>query len=239
MIAFGCPRCGAGAVYQPEESGIQCRFCGAQYTVAACPYCHASTLFAASAPSSYVFCRACGSSAKFRKWRPSTFAQIAVQVPQWASKLYGTNAAQREADPQRRRVNGSILSLTGVSGIATGGCTVVFDPTYVVVLLGTEPNVFGIPYKDVNALQIAGRGAFTTASGGGWVGGAFIPADLEIAGTAKALFTSYALTTVLNKLTTIKQHHIETIIHLSWTTGSLTGSSNLSGQCLVRVSACR
>ena len=38
--------------------------------------------------------------------------------------------------------------------------------------------------------------------------------------------TSYALTTVLNKLTTTKQHHIETIIHLSWATGSITFLNN-------------
>jgi hypothetical protein len=117
------------------------------------------------------------------------------------------------SDPGRRRIDGSILSLTGVSGIATGGCTLIFDRESVTVMIGNESNQLRLNYSDVTSLQITGRGELVTTSGGGWMGGGF---------GARGIIEGVALSTVLNKLTTTKTHHIETIVNLNWNSGSVT-----------------
>jgi Protein of unknown function (DUF2510) len=112
-----------------------------------------------------------------------------------------------------RRIDGSILSVTGVYGIATGLCSIIFERDSVVVMLGDASNLRRLNYPDITALQIAGRGAVVTTSGGGWMGGGF---------GAGGILEGVALATVLNALTTTRAHHIETIIHLNWHSGSLT-----------------
>jgi Protein of unknown function (DUF2510) len=114
-------------------------------------------------------------------------------------------------DDGRRQIVGSILSLTGVSGIATGQCAVSFERESVIVTFGY--NQLRLDYSDVTSLQLAGRGAFVTKSGGGWMGGGF---------GAQGMIEGFALATVLNALTTTTKYHIETIVHLNWHSGSLT-----------------
>ena len=43
-----------------------------------------------------------------------------------------------------------------------------------------------------------------------------------IENAAKSVLTGVVLSAVMNKLTTIKKHQIETIVHLAWTSGSIT-----------------
>jgi hypothetical protein len=88
-----------------------------------------------------------------------------------------------------------------------------FDCEFVTVRIGNVSNQRRLNYSDIASLQIAGRGEFVTTSGGGWMGGGF-----GLGGIAEGI----ALATVLNALTTIKHHHIETIFHLNWNSGSVT-----------------
>jgi hypothetical protein len=60
-----------------------------------------------------------------------------------------------------------------------------------------------------------------TTSGGGWTGGGFFP-TAGIENAAKAVFEGVVISAVLNKLTIIKKHHIEAIVHLAWNAGSIT-----------------
>jgi hypothetical protein len=117
------------------------------------------------------------------------------------------------SDPVRRCVAGTILSLAGVSGIATGECSVIFDHDSVIVAIGDAYNQRRLNYSDITSLQFAGRGAFETTSGGGWVGGGF---------GATGMIEGLGLATILNALTTRKHHHIETIVNLNWNSGSVT-----------------
>jgi hypothetical protein len=105
------------------------------------------------------------------------------------------------------------LSLEGISGIASGGCTIFFDPESILVFLGNQTNHFRLEYSDVTSLQFAGRGALETVSGGGWSGGGF---------GLGGMLQGVALATILNALTTTTKQSIETIIHLNWGTGSLS-----------------
>ncbi len=43
-----------------------------------------------------------------------------------------------------------------------------------------------------------------------------------IENAAKSVLTGVVLSAVMNKLTTIKKHQIETIVHLAWASGSVT-----------------
>jgi hypothetical protein len=112
-----------------------------------------------------------------------------------------------------RWIGGSILSVTGISGIATGECLVIFDRDSVTLLIGNESNQLRLNYSDITSHQIAGRGEFVTTSGGGWWGGGFGP---------KGILEGVALATVMNALTTRTQHHIETVVHLNCNAGSVT-----------------
>jgi hypothetical protein len=132
---------------------------------------------------------------------------------EWILDLYGMRTGEVMSDPGRRGIKGSILSLTGVSGIATGGCSVIFDRESVVALLGVESNQLRLDYSEVTSLQVAGRGEFVTTSGGGWMGGGF---------GSRGIIEGIALATVANALTTTKRHQIETIVNLNWNSGSLT-----------------
>lgn len=110
------------------------------------------------------------------------------------------------------RIDGSVLAVTGVFGIATGLCSIIFEPEFVVVMLGDASNMRRLNYSDISSLQIAGRGSFVTTSGGGWTGGGF---------GGKGILEGVAFATVMNALTTRRKHHIETIVHLTWHSGSL------------------
>lgn len=130
------------------------------------------------------------------------------------------------------RVDGLILSVTGLSGLTVGLCTVTFDRELVTLVIGNSPAQVRLQYSDITSLQAGGRGDVVTTSGGGWTAGAIFPADLGgrgsnptagIENAAAAVFESVVITTVLNKLTTIKKHRIETIFHLAWAaSGSVT-----------------
>jgi hypothetical protein len=145
--------------------------------------------------------------------------------------LYGESGGEALPNTSRLRIDGLILSVTGLSGLATGGCTVIFDQDSVTVMLGNASNQVRLHYSDITSLQVAGRGDVVTTSGGGWMGGGFFPADMGgrdfnptagIENAAKAVFEGVVISAILNKLTTIKKHHRETIVHLNWNSGSVT-----------------
>jgi hypothetical protein len=117
--------------------------------------------------------------------------------------------AEAVSDPERRRIDGSILSMVGVSGMANGECTVLFDRDSAVVMIGDASHRRRLHYSEINSLQNGGRGdvVTTTTSGTKWAGGGFGPAGIV---------EGVVLSKVLNSLTstTTQHHHIETIFHL-------------------------
>jgi hypothetical protein len=99
---------------------------------------------------------------------------------------------------------------------------VLFDRDAVKVVLGRASQI-RIDYSEITSLPITGRGTFATMSGGGWTAGAIFPSGLNaLPGAAAALFESAVLSAILNKLTTMTTHHVETILHLQWRGGSIT-----------------
>jgi hypothetical protein len=141
-------------------------------------------------------------------------------------------AADGLAPGQPIQIQGSLLAVAGLSGLSVGASTIVFYPDgQVIVTLGPADRQLRLRYSDITTLQVGGRGDMVTTSGGGWSGGGIFSADLRgsnfnplggIENAAKSVLTGVVLSAVMNKLTTIKKHQIETIVHLAWASGSIT-----------------
>ena len=214
-IAGACQRCGAGGVHEPTSSDTVCSSCGGVTSYRRCRRCKKALIFPPRLTDPGINgwkCLGCGRQGRRQSWPAAPISELAA-ASTWALGLYGQHIGEVTSDPGRRHIVGSILSVTGVSGIATGGCTVIFDCESVTVMLGNASNPLRLNYSDVTLLQIAGRGAFVTTSGGGWIGGGF---------GATGIIEGVALATALNALTTRTQQHIESIVHLKWSTGSAT-----------------
>lgn len=213
-IAVDCGRCGAGGLAEPTASDVTCSACGGVTAYRRCPWCKKLVILQPKLTQPDIKswkCLSCRTQGKRRYWRTAPVCDF--PRAQWILDLYGERVGEALSAPDRRRVDGSILSVSGISGIATGGFTVIFDPETVIVMIGNVSNQLRLNYSDVTSLQIAGRGGFVTTSGGGWMGGGF---------GAKGIIEGVALATALNALTTRRQQRIESIIHFNWNTGSAT-----------------
>jgi hypothetical protein len=89
------------------------------------------------------------------------------RTPPWAVDLHGQDVAQALADPERRRIHGSILSVTTqTSGMTSGACMLCFERNHVIVLRGNVSNPLIIPYAEPGSLHVGGRGDVVTKTGG-------------------------------------------------------------------------
>jgi hypothetical protein len=213
-LARSCDICGAGSVVGVTASDWQCHACGAWTSYRWCPHCKDRVVIPPTLTGPNVTswkCIRCGNQARRDYWPAASIFEFAPS--HWGLSLYGERVGEAMSDPGRRRIVGTILSVTGVSGIATGACSVIFDQESVILAIGDHYNQRRLDYSDINSLQVAGRGAFVTTSGGGWTGGGF---------GAKGIIEGLGLATVLNALTTRQQHHIETIVYLNWNSGNVT-----------------
>jgi hypothetical protein len=216
LVALGCDVCGAGNVVGPTASDWQCHACGAWTSYKRCPRCKDPISFPSEMTDPNVTswkCPRCGHWPRQNGWPAATICEFGPPSHDWALSLYGERVGEAMSDPGRRRIVGTILSLTGVSGIATGECSVIFDPESVIVAIGDRYDKRRLNYSDITSLQVAGRGALETKSGGGWMGGGF---------GAQGIIEGLGLAMILNAITTQKQHHIETIVYLNWNSGSVT-----------------
>jgi hypothetical protein len=201
-------------VADPAAPDHRCSTCDGITSFRRCPRCKKTLCFGPNLTLPAVKrwkCLGCGKQDWRIYWKAASLSTFTA--PQWVLKHYGNRVRDVLYDPERSRIVGSILSLTGTSGIATGGCTVIFDRESVLVMIGDVSNQLLLDYRDITSLQIAGRGDFVTTSGGGWWGGGF---------GAKGILEGVAFATVMNALTTRRQKHTETIVHLNWNAGSVT-----------------
>jgi predicted RNA-binding Zn-ribbon protein involved in translation (DUF1610 family) len=212
-IARACSLCGAGDVVDPDATKSKCAFCGGVTEYKRCKRCRKTLAFDPTANTyrELFRCPDCKWRGGWRDWKPSPIADI--EPDEWLSDLYGKEVASALSDARRRRIDGSILSATGVSGLTTGGGTVLFDRESVVVMIADMTRRIKLGYADITSLQIGGRGDVATTAGGGWSGGGF---------GAKGIAEGVIVASVLNSLTTKTTHHVETIFHIHWHTASLT-----------------
>jgi hypothetical protein len=230
-----CGECGAGGVVGADVQRRECAACSAVTGYRRCPRCQTPTVIPPKVTPATVWkCLSCGKKNGRHRWQLATISECnSGAASQWAVEHYGEHLVQALSDGERRRIDGSILSLTGISGMASGGCTVFFDRESAVVLIGDTAHRRQLSYSDITSLQIGGRGDVVTTktSGTRWSGGGFGPA-----GIAEGLVLATVLTSLTSSTTT--QHHIETIFHLHWSSGSITllNTTLLPGQWASRLS---
>lgn len=219
MKPFACVVCGAGHLLDPNATDFKCHCCGAKAEFRSCPKCH--TPVRAGPPWTLPGvkdwrCDTCGKTTSRRRW---ALAVISACPPlPYEFSLYGDQLISALSNPYRRRINGSVLAFNGGSGLSNGGCVVLFDEHSIILMVGDMSRPMGLPYSEIAYLQIGGRGDYLTRTGGGWVGGGF---GTTVGATAKGMLEGAALASVMNALTTRTQHHTETIVVLTWRTGSL------------------
>lgn len=219
-IGFACAMCGAGTVLPPTASSLTCSVCGGVTRTRRCPRCKKTVCLSprsASAPE--IRCDHCGKVA--RKFRFSA-APVYEFVPAQATlALYGDRVKDAYSDPERRRIDGEVLAVTGVFGIATGACSVFFDREFAVMIIGDLGDARRLNYSNITSLQIGGRGDIATrttrTSGTRWSGGGFGPA-----GIVEGAVLASVMSALTSRTKTTTHHRIETIVHLQWTMGSLT-----------------
>ncbi len=220
-LAAACKVCGAGSSVDPNASENECHICNETTLYRQCLRCDYLVLFAPPPPKNKLWsCPQCGERRGRREYREVSIRHASPEG--WLLRLYGENAATRLSDPSRRRFEGSVLATSGISGLAAGRGSVVFDPDMVTVEIGHTP-AKRLSYDDILLMPIAGRGEFACESGGGWSAGAIFPAGPEgLLDGAKAMFQSVLLSSIMNSLTTIQSVSVETILHVQWQDGSVT-----------------
>jgi hypothetical protein len=225
-IAMDCQRCGAGGVFELSSADQRCLACGAWTAYRRCPRCGQPSEIPPNATGISVTkwaCRRCGKRANRDQWLPLPIGSYCTgSETDWALEHYGgEHVAEVLSDPGRRRIDGSILSASGISGLATGGCTVFFDRDSALLMIGDEENRWVLDYSEITSLQIGGRGdtvtTTTTSSGTRWAGGGF-----GAAGIVEGVVLSKVLNSLTSQTTTTTHHEIETIFQLDWESGSLT-----------------
>ena len=210
--ALHCSACGAGGVVAPHVSEVTCWLCRGVTGFRQCGNCSAIVLLTPEAMDPAVkswVCFTCGKTARRGRWGLAHARDITVALPEYAAvyaKL-GLTPIEALSDPDKRTVHGSILSASGMSGIATGGCSIFFCRTGAALMIGDVTQPTAILYEDMRALRLTGRGTLIHTSGGNWMGGGF-----GLAGALEGALIAGAL----NSLTTRTQTSLETIISFAW-----------------------
>ena len=129
----------------------------------------------------------------------------------------GVNPDQALAFPGRVIVNGAILGTEGLSGLASGGCTIEFGDDLIFVMVGTRDNTIKVPFQSVKNLNVSGRGAITTTTrqGGGFFGGGIG----SVSSMGEGMLMAHALNALSTK--TVSTTTKESILTLQWESGGI------------------
>jgi hypothetical protein len=218
-IATQCSLCGAGSVADPNAMDVECSVCGGISAHRRCPMCRTATVIPPYilGPAVKLWkCLTCGRDSQRRRWDRVRIFNYASASP-FTRSLYGARVGEALSDPRRRVIDGSIVAVTGISGLATGHGSVAFDSDSVTVMLGDATNLRRLDYTDVALLQITGRGDVVTrtTSGTRFSGGGF-----GLKGVVEGALIAEALTALSTKTT--ERHDVETMFHLAWNSESMT-----------------
>ena len=130
----------------------------------------------------------------------------------------GIEKATLTGDEGWRLLSGSILAISGLAGLAKGSVDLLFFDEYLRILIQGHNRFLAVPFSDLTGLQFAGRGRHSASSKFQVVGGGF---GLE--GAAKGIGEALVFNSVIQALTS--REVIESVIQITWTTGSLTLSN--------------
>ena len=151
-----------------------------------------------------VGCPHCGRTVKVRRLPVGTMEGV-----------YAEMRPEHDAPPPRIEViQGEILSLDGISGLAKGTLTIRFDADAVLLERDGGAGNDRIAFTDVISLQFAGRGHYSESSEAQIIGGGF-GLDGAAKGILEAALANYAISRITRRTV------IETFVGLQWRSGSL------------------
>lgn len=110
-------------------------------------------------------------------------------------------------------IRGEIVRLRGVSGLAKGECSLLFQQPGVVLELGTGKRV-GIRYDQIKGLQIAGQGKVVESVDNAFLGGGF-----GLGGALQGAAQAMLLNAAVSALT--RNERFECELSLEWDSGEL------------------
>lgn len=211
-----CPSCGVGSVVGEAANDWPCTACELLLQPCRCGSCGTPAVltrdpFSERQSELRGWCETCKAMKKW--WHGATLADVLVDTRMLDTLPYGAERVGSLLFEGRRVLQGKILALEGVSGLAVGTGIVVLDRDAVHLVVGKARVQHRFDYTQITRLQVAGRGEFVTKTGGGWVGGGF-----GLSGALQGAFMAEAL----NFLTTRKLRHVESLLHLGWNGGGLT-----------------
>ena len=216
IVSF-CVVCGAGGTFPLDASHKDCGQCGSKTLIKLCPHCLRPNIMSPHLIKDGVSkwkCGTCQRESRRSQWNDGPLADTA-KLNRELLAIYsnvGLNVVAALSDPKRRRLDGKILEVEGVSGLSTGGATIFFENDVAIILIGNLSNPIYINYSDLGQLQFGGRGTVTQQQGGGYVGGGF-----GLKGALKGVVMAEAL----NALSTTTVTTIESIISITWSNGRL------------------
>ena len=141
VLAFGCPTCGAGKAVRSDATEATCATCQERCVWRRCPNCSQDLVVTSRLLMSvdkHWHCRLCGVKSRRRR-----FAEVTVPKSRSTPRPADFSIAgqyKKLTDPDRRRFDGSIVQVQGLSGMTTGSASVVFDSDGATLVLG---DVFG------------------------------------------------------------------------------------------------
>lgn len=110
-------------------------------------------------------------------------------------------------------IEGQIIRLIGVSGLAKGACAIRFESSHASLCLA-HGKTLTLPYGDIQLLQIGGRGRLSESVNGAFVGGGF-----GLGGAVEGIAEATLLNAAVSALT--RKKRVECELLLKWTTGEL------------------
>ncbi len=212
-VAAVCDSCGAGGIYPGDVAERTCGVCGLITYQRRCPSCKGASEIPPQDTVPGVnkwMCPLCGRDSGRHRWQSAPLSEQRKFLTRELLDLYSTvglSPAPVVSDPTRRRLDGEITRVSGISGAATGPCTLLFERDLVLLIIGSTANHWSIEYEEISGLQFAGPGVVSKTSGGGWIGGGF---------GLTGIIEGAAIASVLNKLTTKTTTSTESVISFHW-----------------------
>ena len=110
-------------------------------------------------------------------------------------------------------IQGQIVRLVGVNGLAKGACAIRFDSSNASIFLA-HGKALTLPYGDIQLLQIGGMGRISESVNAGFIGGGF-----GIGGALQGAAEASLLNAAVSALT--RKERVECELLMKWTTGEL------------------
>ncbi len=139
LLVFACDDCGAGRTLDEHASETQCHVCRKIKYFRICPRCEARVFCPGLTEKQQkkVFfhwtCPNCLADIRPARWLLGKAADFIGSLGEdhylTSYRLLGLSATEGNADPDRRKLTGTLLAASGFSGIATGSCTILFCST--------------------------------------------------------------------------------------------------------------